>query len=638
MAKLIRVTGLIFLSSVFISPVVPVPSAVAQPSFPSDQAQVLGDARLSLIQGDVAIQTQDTGNEWGAASVNLPLLPGTKIWDPERGRSEIQFFGGSYLRMSENTEVDITNLSMGSNGDVIQVGVPQGRSYINYAGSDVRDSVFQVDTPVTSIMAYGPSKFQVDIYNDGTTEVSVLRGSVYVQGQDGGTQVEAGAMLSIDSNQIAELSTLRPEDAWMSWNLSRDSRLARAGDSRRYLPASLNVYGNDFDAYGRWVSTADYGYVWTPIGVAVDWAPYRIGRWCWIGSEYVWISYEPWGWTPYHYGRWAFLASVGWCWVPPPATAVYWGPGFVAWINTPTYVSWVPLAPREIYYGHGYYGPYSINITNVNINRINVTNVYVNAKVLNAVTVVNRGTFVTGRAERVVNAPRNPFAAGIKPSIGRPDIKPDRATAFPNPTKVVAEKKLPLREIVTSAEKIRNRPVAVRKDISVFKPGERATSMRVNRIEWPKPVTSVQKPEPGKPPVQRGEAGKAPAERREVSPPPAQRGQPGGPSAQREFGVAPQHPGPSSTPPTQRKEFNPPGQASKPAPSAARPQPSPPAQITRQVPPAPKGPSEPSVQRNMGVAPPHVEKPAAPPPAQNRPQGTPPSTPHTGTKDGKDRR
>ncbi len=713
MAKLIRVTGLIFLSSVFISPVVPVPSAVAQPSFPSDQAQVLGDARLSLIQGDVAIQTQDTGNEWGAASVNLPLLPGTKIWDPERGRSEIQFFSGSYLRMSENTEVDITNLSMGSNGDVIQVGVPQGRSYINYAGSDVRDSVFQVDTPVTSIMAYGPSKFQVDIYNDGTTEVSVLRGSVYVQGQDGGTQVEAGAMLSIDSNQIAELSTLRPEDAWMSWNLSRDSRLARAGDSRRYLPASLNVYGNDFDAYGRWVSTADYGYVWTPIGVAVDWAPYRIGRWCWIGSEYVWISYEPWGWTPYHYGRWAFLASVGWCWVPPPATAVYWGPGFVAWINTPTYVSWVPLAPREIYYGHGYYGPYSINITNVNINRINVTNVYVNAKVLNAVTVVNRGTFVTGRAERVVNAPRNPFAAGIKPSIGRPDIKPDRATAFPNPTKVVAEKKLPLREIVTSAEKIRNRPVAVRKDISVFKPGERATSMRVNRIEWPKPVTSVQKPEPGKPPVQRGEAGKAPAERREVSPPPAQRGQPGGPStqrefgvappqrgepsappvrgeqmnrpsapstaipqtqqphsiapkgeqmspppaqqrgvspppaqrgqpggpsAQREFGVAPQHPGPSSTPPTQRKEFNPPGQASKPAPSAARPQPSPPAQITRQVPPAPKGPSEPSVQRNMGVAPPHVEKPAAPPPAQNRPQGTPPSTPHTGTKDGKDRR
>jgi hypothetical protein len=235
------------------SSVLPVPSAVSQPLSPVDQAQVLGDARLSLIQGDVAIQTKDTGDEWGAAVINTPLIPGTKIWNPEKGRSEIQFFDGSYLRESENTEVDITNLSVGSNGDVIQVGIPQGRSYISYAGSDAQNSVFQVDTPVTSIISYGPSKFQVDIYNDGATEVSVLRGRVYVQGQNGRTQVDAGSMLSIDSNQNAELSAMRPKDAWINWNLSRDSSLARAGDSRTYLPASLDVYGNDLDAHGRWV-------------------------------------------------------------------------------------------------------------------------------------------------------------------------------------------------------------------------------------------------------------------------------------------------------------------------------------------------------------------------------------------------
>ncbi len=675
MKKLIRMTGLIFLSWAFTWSGAVIPFAISQPSSPSDQAQVLGDARLSLIQGEVAIQTQDAGSEWGAASINMPLLPGTKIWDPERGRSEIQFFGGSYLRTSENTEVDITNLSMGSNGDVIQVGVPQGRSYINYAGSEAPNSVFQVDTPITSIMAYGPSKFEVDIYNDGTTEVSDFRGSVYVQGQNGETQVDPGTMLSIDSNQNAELSALRPEDAWMSWNLSRDSRLARSGDSRRYLPVPLNVYGNDFDAYGRWVSTPDYGYVWTPVGVAADWAPYRIGRWCWIGNDYVWISYEPWGWTPYHYGRWAFLGSIGWCWVPPLATAVYWGPGFVAWISTPTYVSWVPLAPREIYYGRGYYGPYSVNVTNVNINRININNVYANAKIVNAVTVVNRQTFITGRAERIADAPRNPFTAGVKPSIGRPDIKPGRATAFPNPTKVVTEKKLPSREIITSAERIRNRPVAAHKDISVFKPGERAASMRVNRVEQPKPITSVQKPEPGKPSMQRGEAGKAPAERREVSPPPAQRGQPGGPSMQREFGVAPPQRGEPGAPPARREQMNRPSAPGIATPQTQQPQSvapkreqmSPPPSQRREVSPppaqreqpggpsmqrefgvapphsgssstplAPRGPSEPSVQRNMGVPPPHVDRPTAPP-AQNHPQGTPPSTPRKDTKD-KDKR
>ena len=88
------------------------------------------------------------------------------------------------------------------------------------------------------------------------------------------------------------------------------------------------------------------------------------------------IFCEPWGWVPYYYGRWAFLASIGWCWVPPPVTApVLWRPGFVAWILTPTYVSWVPLAPGEIYYGHRYYGPNSVNATNLNINKINITNV-----------------------------------------------------------------------------------------------------------------------------------------------------------------------------------------------------------------------------------------------------------------------
>ncbi len=689
MRKLIKLSELTFLSFVLISSAMP---GVALPSPLSEQTQALGDARLSLLQGDVAIQTEDTGSEWGAAAINTPLIPGTKIWNPEKGRSEIQFFDGSFLRAGENTEIDITNLSMGSKGDVIQVGVPQGRSYVDYAGSDVRDSVFQVDTPVTSIMAYGPSKFEVNIYNDGATEVSVLRGSVSVQAQNGETQVDAGTMLSIDSNQNTELSALRPEDAWISWNLTRDSRLARTGESRRYLPASLDVYSDDFDSYGRWVDTDDYGYVWAPIGLAIDWAPYRLGRWCWIGGDYVWVSYEPWGWAPYHYGRWAFIRNTGWCWVPPAPTAVYWGPGFVAWINTPTYVSWVPLAPREIYYGRGYYGPYSVNVTKVNINRINITNVYVNAGVTNAVTVLNRQTFLAGRPERLVNAPRNPFTAGVRPSIGTPDIKPLRATAFPNPAKVVTEKKLPSREIVTRAQNIKNRPVATRKDISVFKPGERATSMHVNRIERPKPVTSAQKPEQGKPSVQRGETGKASTERREAGPPPAKKGQTGGPSTQREFGVAPhqqgpssaptpqgkelgsskqtskaappterreavppsaqkgqtggpsapsthrefgvapQHPGPSSGPPARRKEFSLPRQMSKPTPPVTRQQSSPPVQVARPALPVNRTPFGPSVQRNMGAAPPHVGQPSAPH-AQTRPQGTPSGAPHTGAKD-----
>jgi hypothetical protein len=54
--------------------------------------------------------------------------------------------------------------------------------------------------------------------------------------------------------------------------------------------------------------------------------------------------------------------------------------------------------------------------------------------------------------------------------------------------------------------------------------------------------------------------------------------------------------------------------------------------MTKPVSPAPKGPTGPSVQKNMGVAPPHAGQPSAPP-APRQPQAAPPGTPHTGVKD-----
>ena len=610
MRKLVAITGFILSFWIFMS--------IASPASP----QALGGARLGLMEGDVAIMTPDTGNDWGAASINTPLTPGTKLWVSENGKAEVQFLGGSYLRAAGNTEADITNLSMDSKGNIIQLGVPQGSTYIYYAGSPVENSVFQVDTPVASTRAYGASKFKVDVYEDGYTEVSVMNGDVYVEGQNGNTKIDPGSMLSIGTDQNAELSPMRQADSWDQWNQSRDSALARMGPSRKYLPPTLGAYGSDLDANGRWVSTPNYGYVWTPSVVVADWSPYRIGRWCWIGGDYVWVSYEPWGWVPYHYGRWAFVGSIGWCWVPPVRTAVYWSPGFVAWISTPTYVSWVPLAPGEIYYGRGYYGPHSVNITNVNINRINITNVYMNAKVANAVTVLNRQTFLTGRAERVVDAPKNPFTAGVKPSIGRPDIKPERATAVPNPGKVFAQKELPSKEIVTRAAKIEKRPVAARKDISVFKPGERAASMHVNKVERPKPVNQVQKPELRQSPSGRGEVGKAPAQGKEAAPPPAQKGEKGGTSLQREFGIAPPRKGESTTPPAGKEQMNSPS-----APNNATPQTQGPKSATpnreqigaplqrREISPPPeqRGSSAPSTHREFGIAPPHKEESTIPP-------------------------
>lgn len=80
---------------------------------------------------------------------------------------------------------------------------------------------------------------------------------------------------------------------------------------------------------GRWVSTADHGWVWVPSNattVNVDGVPYAylytpaVG-WTWYVS--------PWGWGPFHYGVWVrrpwHPAGVHY-WVAPHHVVVRLGP------------------------------------------------------------------------------------------------------------------------------------------------------------------------------------------------------------------------------------------------------------------------------------------------------------------------
>jgi hypothetical protein len=447
-------------------------------SYPS----TLGSIRVSVIEGDVQIRTEDTQEEWVPASINMPLEDGDRIWVPEGGKTELQLWDGTFLRLDENSALEILTVEK----DSYQFFLTEGRSYANFRG--LGEGFLQIDTPVSSIRAYDMSNFRIDVIPDGITEISVYGGYVNPETTDGITRVDAGRTLSLGEENYAELSPLGPPDEWETWNRERDRRYVERRFPSRYLPDELQAYSSDFEENGRWVRVREYGYVWTPtVVISAGWAPYRIGRWVWIGGDYVWVSYEPWGWAPYHYGRWAFVASIGWCWVPPLRGAVFWGPGFVGWVRTPTYVSWVPLAPREIYYGHGYYGPHSVNITQVNITHIDVHKVvYKNVQVRNAVTVIHHDTFVKGRHVDF-KVKENPFLKE-KIHLGRPDIKPERATMMPIVKEIPQTKRPPqlIREIRVRELK-EKRPLIREKEASVFRPDSRPKQMQP-RIKEGKPV------------------------------------------------------------------------------------------------------------------------------------------------------
>jgi hypothetical protein len=225
----------------------------------------------------------------------------------------------------------------------------------------------------------------------------------------------------------------------------------------------------------------------------------------------------------------------------------------VGWVRTGDYVAWVPLAPREVYYGYGNFGRDSVNITNVNINQVRVTNVYRNINVTNSITVVNQTTFVTGRpaaVERnvVVNV-KEDFAQRRNIVVGRPPIKPVETSYTPVVRQIPEAKHPPpaVRKIDTKELK-QSRPLVKEPDRSAIRPQAQPRPLEVKKVEKPRSLSErgrerqqVAPAERGKPqemaPPEKAKPEVAPAERgrpREMAPPekakpqaaPAERGKP----------------------------------------------------------------------------------------------------------------
>lgn len=104
----------------------------------------------------------------------------------------------------------------------------------------------------------------------------------------------------------------------------------------------VTVFYDGLAPYGDWLKVKEYGWVWRPHGVAIDWRPYTNGHWIFADQYgWMWAADEPWGWAPYHYGRWYWEGDYGWCWVPGSV----WAPAWVSWRRGGGCIGWCPLPP-----------------------------------------------------------------------------------------------------------------------------------------------------------------------------------------------------------------------------------------------------------------------------------------------------
>lgn len=184
---------------------------------------------------------------------------------------------------------------------------------------------------------------------------------------------------------------------------------------------SISYFHQELTPYGRWVYTRAYGEVWYPTVVAAGWAPYVDGEWIYTDCGWTWASYDPFS-DPFHYGTWVWIEPYGWCWVP----GYVWGPAWVTWAWTDSYIGWAPLPATFAITAGGYSGgPVTVSQNRyvfVPIDRFAGTNVST-IRVAPA-----QNSTILARAQRTT---RFSVSGGLVRTSGPPAALVERATGRP---------------------------------------------------------------------------------------------------------------------------------------------------------------------------------------------------------------
>jgi hypothetical protein len=398
-------------------------------------------ARMSYLYGTASFLPAGVP-DWAPADYNRPLTSGDQVYVDFAGTVELET-GATVLRLGSATALEFLSLDDSN----MQIRLTEGTLLIRVRSLGDQDSV-EVDTPSLAFSLLRPGDYRIDVKPDSAlTKVTVRGGEGEVTGSDQAFTVHAGEQLQATGADQPNYQTVGapPPDILDNFALQRDQKDDQS-PSARYVSRDMVGY-QDFDKYGSWRTTPDYGAVWVPNGTPAGWAPYHNGHWAWVDPwGWTWVDDAPWGFAPAHYGRWAYVGNY-WGWVPGPvAERPVYAPALVAWVGGDAVgggVAWFPLGPREVYVPTYHTSPAYLNrvnvsntviVNNVNITNVNVTTVnYVNRGAPGAVMAVQRDAFAGARPVQSAAIAVRPEAVRSAQVVASVSIAPTRASIVKAP-------------------------------------------------------------------------------------------------------------------------------------------------------------------------------------------------------------
>jgi hypothetical protein len=354
MRRLMQMMILVFLAALTIGP----PSWAA-----NAPAVVVG--RVSHIEGDL-LRFVPAVQDWVAVVKDAPFGTEDTLFTGNEGMAELIIPNGSWTRLGYSTQVQFIALGQ----DVAEMDVAAGVARFYNKGTR---TAIKATCPFGYVLAYPGTVF--DLYvGEGSVEVIAVQGTVSFIHSATQAKYDAAAgypSVLADQSQVSS-GTGATDPAWDQWNATREnfwaSKRQIRGWSTEILPPGLRDEAYTLEENGKWERIPYDGadrWFWRPTVVAPGWSPFTVGRWTDWNSDQTWVPDEPFGYVTHHYGNWVNVRGR-WYWAPPVVTVrpgfplldigFFWTPGRVSWIHSGAQVGWVPLAPRETYYGHRHWG------------------------------------------------------------------------------------------------------------------------------------------------------------------------------------------------------------------------------------------------------------------------------------------
>lgn len=167
------------------------------------------------------------GADWSLLNITDDLKAGDLVKTGIDGRVEMLLNPGSYLRIAENSEFELTDNSL----ENLEVRLIRGTAIIEATGADETELAINITTPHAKMVIIKRGLYRVNVKPGDTTELFVRKGRVVLA--NGHTKVKEGNKVVFSSTNFFVAKIEKAEknrDAIETWSKDRAETVALANN------------------------------------------------------------------------------------------------------------------------------------------------------------------------------------------------------------------------------------------------------------------------------------------------------------------------------------------------------------------------------------------------------------------------